>query len=521
MASDTASDAPPNRTPGPLVAENLPSEMRADVPTFARACGMTGLGLAVLGAAVLGFNEYVGPRFLGPATGLAILIVGVGLLLFHAARDPDVQIRRTYAVVGLILILFAAAMSLVPLLQGNPSRFYPLGIGGFVTGLLFLLPFSRHEDEESWRKLTLLATGVTGIALAGVAFIGGNLSPDFLVGFGMALALLGLMYLTAAAVQLGTGNPQGVRMAYLIGLIGLAALAVALVRSGVAAYAGGRYFLPSGLLLGSAGLFYLCVGLGLVSDNRFVVLTRRELAAYFYSPIAYLVLFGVTVVGWYVYAQFASTLLISSVTRTGAPRTIQEPIVQYYIVSLVPVICAMFMVPVLTMRLLSEEKRLGTIEVLFTAPVDEPTVVLSKFAAGLVFYLFNWVPWGLFLIALRVEGGNPFDYRPLLSFAVVLTATGAAFVSMGLFFSALTRNQIVAAVMTAMGMIILLALFLFMQQNDPGPTWKPVFEQVNFISLWIDSLSGKLYLRSVLVQLSIAAFWLFLTIKVLESRRWS
>lgn len=519
MASDTASDAPPNRTHGPLVAENLPSDIRADVPTFARACGMTGLGLTVLGAAVLGFNEYVGPRYLSPAMGLAILVVGIGLLLFHAARDADIQVRRTYAVVGLILILFAAGMSLGPLLQSNASRFYPLGVGGFLTGLLFLLPFGRHEDDESWRRLALFAFGVTGIALAGAAFIGGNFSPDFLVGYGMTLALFGLLYLCAAAVQLGTGNSQGVKMAYLIGMIGFVALAIALIRSGVAASSGGRYFLPSGLLLGGTGLVYLCVGLGLVSDNRFVVLTRRELAAYFYSPIAYLVLFGVTVAGWYEYFQFTAQLLNDSVSMTGAPQSIQEPIVQYFFVDLVPVFCIMFLVPALTMRLFSEEKRLGTIEVLFTAPVDETTVVMSKFTAGLLFYLFNWVPWGLFLIALRVEGGNPFDYRPLLSFGVVLVATGAAFVSMGLFFSALTRNQIVAAVMTFMGMLILLALYLSIRLV--GPNWVPVFQQVNFVTQWIESLAGRLYIRAVLVQLSIAVFWLFLTVKVLESRRWS
>src|SRR5438874_12989983 len=95
-----------------------------------------------------------------------------------------------------------------------------------------------------------------------------------------------------------------------------------------------------------------------------------------------------------------------------------EPIVQYFILDWPPVICVIFIVPVLTMRLLSEEKRTGTLEVLLTAPVNESTVVLSKFLACLILYLVLWAPWGLFLVALRIIGGQPFDYQALMSFFI-------------------------------------------------------------------------------------------------------
>ena len=90
-----------------------------------------------------------------------------------------------------------------------------------------------------------------------------------------------------------------------------------------------------------------------------------------------------------------------------------------------------FLVPALTMRLLSEEKRTGTLEVLLTAPVNEAAVVLSKFLACWLFFMLCWVPTGLYLIALRVEGGQPFDYRPLLSFYLAVGASGAAFIAIG------------------------------------------------------------------------------------------
>jgi ABC-type transport system involved in multi-copper enzyme maturation permease subunit len=211
------------------------------------------------------------------------------------------------------------------------------------------------------------------------------------------------------------------------------------------------------------GVVYAALAIGVCSERQVVVLTRRELSGYFYSPIAYLVLLGMTLVGWVMYWFFAFSLLADPLN----PHP--EPIVREYIVALVPVMCVVFVVPVLTMRLLSEEWRTGTIEVMLTAPVDEVVVVISKFIAALVFYLVLWVPWGLFLVALRYEGGQPFDYLPLLSFYVTLVCSGAAFVAMGLFFSSLTRNQIIAAVLTFMGMMFMLGFFLLRQLDLIGP----------------------------------------------------
>src|SRR5205807_651435 len=116
-----------------------------------------------------------------------------------------------------------------------------------------------------------------------------------------------------------------------------------------------------------------------------------------------------------------------------------EPIVRRYIVDLIPVIAQMFVVPVLTMRLLSEEKRTGTLEMVLTVPVNELTITLSKFLAAWIFYLLTWLPTFLFLVALRAMGEKEFDYRPLLSFNFAVMATGAGFIAMGLFFSSITR----------------------------------------------------------------------------------
>jgi ABC-type transport system involved in multi-copper enzyme maturation permease subunit len=267
------------------------------------------------------------------------------------------------------------------------------------------------------------------------------------------------------------------------------------------------------------GLLYAMVSAGLSSENRLVVLFRRELSAFFYSPIAYIVLFSFAVVSSTLFLQFAADL-----RRAGMEaQPLFEPVITGYLLAWFPIFCVVMAIPVLTMRSLSEENRTGSIEVLLTAPVGEVPVVLSKFLASLLFYLLIWLPWGICLVALRIEGGEPFEYRPLLSFYLMLACTGAGFLSMGLFFSSLTRNQIIAAVLTFMGMLLMTVSYFAKQLiNQGGGTsaWTPLLTHISYLDLWISSLFGEITPKFYVFHLSAAVFWLFLTVKVLESRRW-
>ena len=87
-------------------------------------------------------------------------------------------------------------------------------------------------------------------------------------------------------------------------------------------------------------------------------------------------------------------------------------------------------------------------------------IVVSKFFAAFIMFLVTWVPFALYMVSLRMEGGKPFDYRPLFSFGVGLFLTGSAFISIGLFFSSLTKNQIIAGVLT-FGVMLFLTLLYF------------------------------------------------------------
>jgi hypothetical protein len=277
--------------------------------------------------------------------------------------------------------------------------------------------------------------------------------------------------------------------------------------------------MPQGVLLLGVGLLYVLVSVGLWSDRPVVVMTRRELAAFFYSPMAYFVLFGFSFIAW---LQLWMFVRLVTPDEMGRRATVIEPIVREYVWSLFPILANLALVPVLTMRLLSEERRSGTLEVLLTAPVDETQVVLSKFFAAVVMYLVAWLPLGLFLTAIPLGGGPPFDYRPLLSFFVSLVLTGAGFVGMGLFFSSMTRNQIAAAVLTFAGMLGLTAVYVIRHNNfvTPEGGWDLFLGHMSYLDLWISTLEGKIILRDLLFFVSMAILFPFLTVKVLEARKW-
>jgi len=200
--------------------------------------------------------------------------------------------------------------------------------------------------------------------------------------------------------------------------------------------------------------------------------------------------------------------------------SVPEPILRNHLgLSIVAALATPIWVAVLTMRTFSEEKRSGTLEVLLTAPVNDWAVVLSKFAAALVMYLLCWAPASVYLISLRYAGGAPFDYRPLLSYYLAVAACGVSFVGFGVFISSLTRNQIMAAVGTFAG---LFTMFLTILRNslNVGDSWKNILAKLDYATLWGNALSGQLPLSEVCIQLSLGVFWLFLTVKVLEARRW-
>ncbi|MCE9534629.1 MAG: ABC transporter permease [Planctomycetes bacterium] len=506
MSSQTLPEtSPPIRPP-----ENAPSQTAADEPSWARTLGLAGMMLTVIGLIVVTFNDLYGPRFFGKGWGFVFLALGISGMLFHAVRDRDVQIRRAYAFVGYGLLGLMLVLVLV-----NTRNFISYGWACTLISLCFLLSCARHETDAGWQRRILATLGLVGASMTAIAFIGGIVTEGFLQTYGLMLAILGLAYLCAFINQSDPLTDVGYRTGLALGGIGAFAILYTILRSAVPPLMKMEttpFLVPTGLLLLLLGAIYVAVALGIVSDNKLVVLTRRELASYFHSPVAYIVMLAMALLGALSYDFFINAL-------TGG--ALYEPIIYYYYQVIPLFVVVIFVVPSITMRLLAEEKRTGTYEVLMCAPVKESTVVFSKFLAGLTFYMLLWVIWALYLIALRVENGKEFDYRPLLSYYLALLMSGAGFIAMGLFFSSLSKNQIIGAVLTFIGMLVLLLIGRLQGSKAVSALWQAVFRHLSYTDTWDAALLGQLHLREMILQGSFAFFWLFLTVKVLEARRWS
>ena len=328
----------------------------------------------------------------------------------------------------------------------------------------------------------------------------------------IALGLAGLLALRAKSWPLW--------MRTSVALVGVAWAAVFLVGSfqSTLPKAPEPYLVPYGIALLGIGLAFVAIAVLTTSDSHLVVLTRRELAAYFYSPIAYIVLVGMALssaLGYYVF--------VDRLAAIGPGRALPEPIVQFYdTLTIFAAIQTVFLVPLLTMRTFSEEKRTGTLEVLLTAPVRESTIVLSKFFATWVFFMLSWVPAAVYLVGFRVVGGQPFDFKPLLSYYVALGACGVSFVGLGVFLSSLTKNQIVGASLTGACLFAQLLTILVRQTTSEffSPGVRAALGRFDYLTLWNQALGGQLPVADIVLQLTLGVFWIFLTIKVLEIRKW-
>jgi ABC-2 type transport system permease protein len=246
-------------------------------------------------------------------------------------------------------------------------------------------------------------------------------------------------------------------------------------------------------------------------------LLRRELAAYFLGPMAFLILLAFQIIAWINFWTLVDELSRNSQSFSG----LRDPLNTYISGSLPFWIGLLVAIPVLTMRLVAEERRSGTIEQLLTAPVTEAEVVVSKWLAGFVMYLVLLLPFALYLPFLYYQGNYRFDVGPVISMGVGLASIGLMLVSIGLFFSSLTKNQIVSAVLTFLTVFLLIfvtraayAYALFRRASwAEAMQFVSVMDQVNTFG------SGLLDLRFVAVHLSVAIPLLYLTTKVLEYRR--
>jgi ABC-2 type transport system permease protein len=256
--------------------------------------------------------------------------------------------------------------------------------------------------------------------------------------------------------------------------------------------------------------------------RNILAIIERELRAYFSSPIAYVVLtIFVFLSGIFFRSILAQVMQMGLMSQMQAqqlgPRPMDMPgMISRGFLSTMSVIL-LFIMPMLTMGLFSEEKKRGTIELLLTSPLTDLQVVLGKFFAAGTFFvillLTTWVPVGaLYLFGDPASG-------PILTAYLGLLLYGLSIVAIGLFISTLTENQIIAAVLS-FGTIMVLWLVDVVATNAESPVSKSVLSYLSILSHLDDFMKGVLSTSHVIFYVSLMLIGLFLTYRSIDSLRW-
>jgi ABC-2 type transport system permease protein len=243
-------------------------------------------------------------------------------------------------------------------------------------------------------------------------------------------------------------------------------------------------------------------------------LLRRELAAFFFSIMGYVIIASVTLI---IGASFAMLI------RNLGSDPFTMPITELFFNSFLFWIIVILAAPIITMRLFALEKASGTLETLMTTPVGDMEVVAAKFSAALIFYMIMWLPTlaCLFIVAHFTNQRSALDAGTLGGMYLGIFLSGCLFLSIGCLASSLTRNQVVAAMISlAAGVILFITAFLAQAAvtTDAGQ-----IQLVNFFNLFKqmdDFTRGVMDTRPVIFYASLTLFFLFLTLRVVESRRW-
>lgn len=176
------------------------------------------------------------------------------------------------------------------------------------------------------------------------------------------------------------------------------------------------------------------------------------------------------------------------------------------------------LMPLLTMRLISEESAMKTDQLLLSSPISATSIVMGKFFAVMALVLLALIFTAPHLVILILRGNPAFGTTVLAYFGFILYS--AVYASIGLFISSLTENQVVSAVITFATFIALLALELLLVPSIQNPIWYKLLGGISFATRYVDFSLGILNVTSVIYYISIAALFNYFTVLSIERRRW-
>lgn len=248
--------------------------------------------------------------------------------------------------------------------------------------------------------------------------------------------------------------------------------------------------------------------------QAFLTLTRRELGCYLLSITGYVIISAaVFLLGF----SFVVLLVKLQAEPTSMPVTELFYITPFFWLIL------LLSTPVITMRLFALEKFSGTFETLMTVPVSDLQVVLAKFVAAMVFYLLLWLPLlGCLLIVRHYSSdASGLDWGMVGSTYIGITLLGGLFISLGCLASSLTQSQVTAAMISLLFGASLFLLAVLADQQATQTTW-----QIKLLSAFAlftqmhEFARGVIDTRAVVLYVTLTVFFLFVTLRIVESRRW-
>jgi ABC-2 type transport system permease protein len=248
--------------------------------------------------------------------------------------------------------------------------------------------------------------------------------------------------------------------------------------------------------------------------TKFFTLLGREVKSFFYSPIAYVVMcFFLFLTG------FAFYIGVSLLNRGPTDVTV----LQAFFNTILFWIAYLLVFPLITMRSFSEEFKLGTVESLMTAPIHDWQVVITKWLGCLIFYIVLWIPtliyFWVFSWATKAEAAHaPGAY---LGSYLLLLLMGMFYCSVGCFASVLTKNQIIAAIISlVMILVLLFAGLLQYVMLDVSATMRDVFGYFSAIEHMENFSKGIIDSRPIVWYLTMTTLMLVLTYQVFQTRKW-
>jgi len=250
--------------------------------------------------------------------------------------------------------------------------------------------------------------------------------------------------------------------------------------------------------------------------RNIAAIADKELRSYFSSPIAYIIIgFFLLPFGVFFYLYLTAFVRQSmQQAQFGGAMNINQNVIRYVLQNASVII--LFIMPMITMRTYSEEKRSGTIELLLTSPLTDLEIIVGKFLGALGLYI------ALLAVTLPYMGilfyyGNP-EWRPVAAGYLGLLLMGGTFVSLGLLISSTTNNQIVAGIVTFVVFLLLWIIGWF--ADSAGPTIGPITSWLSITEHFDDFSKGIIDTKHVLYYLSLITFGLFLTAKSVDTERW-